>query len=214
MLAYPLLGVMGVSARRVIKKRLGQAVGQSGLARLAVLAFCFALGALFGVFLSGLSPDDPSLREYLLRYFQSSAVQGGLNIPLWTSIWDLVRWPLFVFLLGGTALGLAGVPALLAARGFLLAYAASMFTRLFGFPGMAASLTAFGVAALVSLPVLFAVSADAFGHALDRMRGARSPEWGGRAQALAPCVGLLVLAVALQRTLMSALFSAVCAKYF
>ena len=133
---------------------------------------------------------------------------------LWSSIWDLSRWPLAAFLLGSTALGAAGIPILLGARGFLLSFAAATFTRLFGLPGMAASLAAFGVSALVAVPVLFVVSADAFRQSLGRLSGERSPAWSQRVQALTPCAGLLVLAVALQQTVMPALFAAVCARLF
>ena len=105
-------------------------------------------------------------------------------------------------------------PALLALRGFLLAYSAAIFARLFGLPGVAASFAAFGVTALVAVPVLFVVSADAFRQSLGRLSGERPTSWAQRAQALSPCAGVLVLAVALQQTLMPALLAAVCTRLF
>ena len=86
--------------------------------------------------------------------------------------------------------------------------------RLFGLPGVAASLAAFGVTALVAVPVLFVVSADAFRQSLGRLSGERPTSWAQRAQALSPCAGVLVLAVALQQTLMPALLAAVCTRLF
>lgn len=183
-----------------------------GLTQLAVLAVCFGLGALGGFLFSGWSGDDPELLAYLRRYFQMAGQGGGVEPSLWSSIWDLTRWPLAAFLLGSTALGTAGIPLLLGVRGFLLAFAASTFARLFGLPGMAASLAAFGMTALVAVPVLFVVSADAFRQSLGRLSGERAPDWNVRAQALTPCAGLLVLAVALQQTVMPALLTAVCAR--
>ena len=75
-------------------------------------------------------------------------------------------------------------------------------------------LAVFGVTLLVAVPVLFVVAADAFRQSLSRLPGAPSApiHWTERIQALAPCAGLLVLAAALQQTVMPALFSAVCAR--
>lgn len=185
-----------------------------GLTQLMFLGVCFAAGALGGFAFSGWSGGDPALSNYLSRYFQMAGQGSGVEPSLWDSIWDLLRWPLAAFLLGSTALGTAGIPLLLGVRGFLLSFAVSTFARLFGLSGVAASLAAFGVSALVAVPVLFVVSADAFRQSLGRLSGERSPAWGQRAQALTPCAGLLVLAVALQQTIMPALFTAVCARLF
>lgn len=185
-----------------------------GLTQLAFLAVCFAAGALGGFFFSGWSGDDPGLLDYLRRYFEMAGQGHGSGPSLWSSVWELTRWPLAAFLLGSTALGAVGLPLLLGARGFLLSYAAATLSRLFGLPGAAVSLTAFGVAALVAVPVLFVVSADAFRQSLRRLAGERSPAWSQRVQALTPCAGLLVLAAALQQTLMPALLTAVCARLF
>lgn len=185
-----------------------------GLTQLAFLAVCFAVGVLGGFFFSGWSGDDPDLLDYLRRYFQMAGQGNGAEPSLWSSVWELTRWPLAAFLLGSTALGAAGLPLLLGVRGFLLSYAAATLSRLFGLPGAAVSLTAFGVTALVAVPVLFVVSADAFRQSLRRLAGERSPAWSQRVQALTPCAGLLVLAAALQQTLMPALLTAVCARLF
>ncbi len=128
------------------------------------------------------------------------------------TVWDLIRWPLAAFLLGMAPFGTIGVPLLMGGRGFLLAFAATTFARLFHLPGVAASLAAFGVTVVLAVPVLFVVAEDAFRHSLSRLSGAASAHWSDRAKALAPCTGLLVLAVALQQTVMPALFSAVCAR--
>lgn len=152
--------------------------------------------------------------NYLNRYFQLVGQGGWIEPSLWSSIWELARWPLAAFLLGASGFGAIGIPALLTIRGFLLAYAATVFARLFGLPGVTAAIAAFGVTALVAVPVLFVVSLDAFYQSLGRLSGERLSAWSQRAQALSPCAGLLVLAVALQQTLMPALFTAVCARLF
>lgn len=206
-------GVMRMAVRRA-GNRIGSAQAWDALTQPAVLAVCFSIGVLGGFFFSGWSGDDPELLDYLSRYFQAAGQGHGAEPSLWASVWELARWPLAAFLLGSSALGAAGIPILLGARGFLLSYAAATLARLFGLPGAAASFTAFGITALVAVPVLFVVSADAFRQSLRRLSGERSPAWRQRAQALTPCAGLLVLAAALQQTLMPALFTAVCARLF
>lgn len=199
-------------AARKMENRFRSAPAWDGLTRLAFLSICFVVGALGGFFFSGLTGENTALLDYLNRYFQMVSQGNGVDPPLWSSIWDLVRWPLAAFLLGSTAFGIVGVPILLGIRGFLLSFAAATFVRLFGLPGMAVSLAAFGVTALVAVPVLFAVSADAFRQSQGRLSGERPPTWSQRLQAFPPCAGLLVLAVALQQTVMPALLTTVCAR--
>ena len=204
---------MAVAVRRTGKRNRAE-LSWDGLTRLAVLAVCFGLGALGGFLFSALSGDSPELLDYLRLYFRSAGEDGGLDPSLAAVVWDLLRWPLAAFLLGLVPFGAIGIPLLMGARGFLLAFAATTFARLFHLPGLAAALAAFGVTVLVAVPVLFVVAEDAFRQSLSRLPGAASApaHWSERARALAPCAGLLVLAAALQRTVMPALFSAVCAR--
>lgn len=203
---------MGVAIRRAGKPR-GAAASWDGATRLAALAVCFGLGALGGFLFSAFGGGSDELTDYLRGYFQSAG-QGGAEPSLASTVWDLGRWPLAAFLLGLVPAGAVGVPLLMGARGFLLAFAATTFARLFHLAGVAAALAAFGMTLLVAVPVLFVVSADAFRQSLSRLPGAVSSpvRWVERARALTPCAGLLVLAVALQQTVMPALFSAVCAR--
>ena len=206
-------GVMCVAVRRTAK-RIRSAPSWDGLTQLAVLAFCFAAGAVGGFFLSAAVGDNSELLDYLSWYFQSAAQGIGSAPSLGAAIWDMVRWPAIVLLLGFTPVGAVGIPLVMGARGFLLCYAASTFARLFHLPGMAAALTAFGVTVLIAVPVLFVVAADSFFQSLGRLPGSGGSlvHWSQRTVVLAPCAGLLVLAVALQRVVMPALFSAVCAR--
>ena len=204
---------MAVAVRRT-GKQIRAALSWDGLTRLAVLAICFGLGALGGFLFSALSGDSAELLDYLRQYFRLAGEGGGLEPSLVAVVWDLIRWPLAAFLLGLAPVGVVGVPVLMGARGFLLAFAATTFARLFHLPGLAAALAAFGVTVLVAVPVLFAVAEDAFRQSMSRLPGAAAipARWSERVQALAPCAGLLVLAAALQQTVMPALFSAVCAR--
>ena len=201
-------------AVRRMGKQIRADFSWDGLTRLVVLSACFGLGALGGFLFSALSGDSPELLDYLWRYFRSAGEGGGLEPSLVAVIWDLIRWPLAAFLLGLAPIGIVGVPVLMGARGFLLAFAVTTFARLFHLPGLAAALAAFGVTVLVAVPVLFVVAEDAFCQSLSRLPGAASApaHWSERIRTLAPCAGLLTLAVALQQAVMPALFSAVCAR--
>lgn len=211
--SYPEFGVMGVTIRRA-EKQIRLASSWDGLTRLAVLAACFSIGAVGGFLFSAAGGENPDLFGYLQQYFYAAGQEGGMPPSLGATIWDMLRWPLAVFLLGLSPIGVAGIPLLMGGRGFLLAFAATTFVRLFHLPGMAAALAAFGVTALMAVPVLFMVGAEAFRQSLSRLPGAPAApcRWSEQAGVLAPCAGLLVLAMALQQTVMPAVFSAVCAR--
>lgn len=201
---------------RSIRKRIRVDPAWDGLASLTILCASFFLGALSGFLFSLLSGESGGLSDYLRPYFQAAGQSGGVAPSLWSVIWEQVRWPLLAVILSYSVLGTVGIPLLLAVRGFLLSFAVASFGRLFGLPGLAAALAAFGLTALLSVPVLFAVSHDSFCTALCRLPsgGSTPPSMGRRAAVLAPCMGLLALAVVLQWTAMPALLSAVCARLF
>lgn len=187
-----------------------------GPASLAVLCACFFLGLLLGFLFSALSSESIELSDYLQRYFQVAGQSGGISPSLWSVVWEQARWPLLAVVLSFTVLGVIGIPLLLTIRGFLLSFAVATFGRLFGLHGVAAALAVFGLTALLSMPVLFAVCHDSFRAALCRLPASTGalPPAGRRAVILAPCLGLLVLAIALQWTAMPVLLSAVCARLF
>lgn len=173
-------------------------------------------GALGGFFFSSFFGESGELSDYLRRYFQLMGSGSGTDPSLLSTVWEMTRWPLIAFLLGYSALGAVGLPLLLAVRGFILSFASATFAHFFGLSGLAVAAVAFGLAVLVAIPVLFVVSQDAFCQSLSRLSGAALPSgaWRDRLKSLAPCLGLLVLAVAMQQTVMPALMTAVCAHLF
>ncbi len=204
---------MGVVSRGT-RKRIGSASSWDGLTQLIIVAICFAVGSVSGFLFSVSGGENPELLDYLQQYFRLMGAENGFEPPLLDTIWDLVRWPLAAFLLGLTPVGAVGVPLIMGGRGFLLSYAATTFVRLFHLPGMVVVLAVFGVTVFLAVPTLFVVAADAFRQSLSRLPGAMSSpiHWTQRARALAPCAGLLTLAVALQQTVMPVLFSTVCTQ--
>lgn len=199
---------------RGTRKRIGSASSWDGLTQLIIVAICFAVGSVSGFLFSVSGGENPELLDYLQQYFRLMGAENGFEPPLLDTIWDLVRWPLAAFLLGLTPVGAVGVPLIMGGRGFLLSYAATTFVRLFHLPGMVVVLAVFGVTVFLAVPTLFVVAADAFRQSLNRLPGAMSSpvHWTQRARALAPCAGLLTLAVALQQTVMPVLFSTVCTQ--
>lgn len=153
-----------------MKKRFAHMTHGSEQGRLSVLlclTACFAAGVLAGCFFAGVLGAEAQrhLCAYLGDYF-AGLRDGELVAPsLFSTVWELCRWPLLVFVLGFTALGAVGVPVVFLVRGFLLSYSVSVFVRLFGVAGLAAAATVFGVCALFVLPVLFVLGADAMGSA-------------------------------------------------
>ncbi len=206
---------MSMAAGRTTE-RGGTALKWDGLTGLILLGACFLAGTLAGFGFSCLGGESAPLREYLLRCLTAAGEGNGFDPSLLSVIWEVFRWPLLVSLLGFTALGAVGIPVVLAVRGFLLSYAVTAFARLFGLEGMAAALAAFGVTALVAVPALFVAAYSAFQSALSRLShdGPPAVSWRARLSALGPCAGLLALAAALQRTVMPALLTAVCARLF
>lgn len=197
-------------------ERSGTALKWDGLTELALLGACFLAGTLAGFCFSCLGEESGPLREYLLRCLTAYGAGTGFDPSLPSVLWEVFRWPLLAAVLGLTALGAVGIPVLLAARGFVLSYAVTTFARLFGLDGLAAALAAFGVTALLAVPALFVAAHGAFRSSLGRLShdGPPAVSMSERLAALGPCAGLLVLAAALQRTVMPALLTAVCARLF
>ncbi len=203
---------------RLVRRRVEYGRKWDGLVPLLVLGLCFFLGLVFGLCFSMLRQDSGELSNYLTEYFRAVGENGSLSISIWSVIWDLVRWPLFVFLLGFTALGVVAIPALLLVRGFLLSYSVTTFVGLFGTDGLVAALAAFGITALLLIPVLFVVAFDGLRSSIARLAGGAEETaprlLRQRLTILAPCAGIIILATALQWTAMPALLSAVCARFF
>lgn len=127
------------------------------LPALVVCGTAFLLGGLVGCLLAacvdGMGSD--ALRTYL-EGFLTAAGNGMASPPaLGPMVWQVLRWPLMAVALGFTALGVVGVPVLLAARGFLLSFSIAAFVRIFGDAGRLLAFLVFGVPGCVAVPVLF-----------------------------------------------------------
>lgn len=108
------------------------------LPALITVASAFCIGGLAGMLLAAQvgGGGHDSLAAYIEGYL-AAAKSGSvvLSPGLLSVLWESVRWPLFAFLMGFTALGVLGIPTLFAVRGFLLSFAVSSFVRMFGGTG-------------------------------------------------------------------------------
>ncbi len=169
---------------------------------LAVVALSFTLGAAAGS-LCARSAETGELAASLAPYL-TAAENGTLNTALLPLAWRCVRVPLLLFALGFTALGLVGVPAVLAWQGFGLAYSVATFLRLYGLAGYYPALAMFGVTGLALLPALVILGEQSWrtaGRLLCRLRGrARGPIYTGDYWRLCGiCVLLAALYLFLER---------------
>lgn len=181
---------------------------------LIIVSVSFLLGGLAGCLLSTFvgGAGQESLRSYL-ESFLSTAQNGTIAPALAVQLWDILRWPVLALLLGFTALGVLGLPALFAVRGFLLAFSISAFVRVFGSAGCLLAFLIFGVGGGFSVPALFVLGVQGLGAArtlASRFLGeGKAPSPYGRAYFLrcGGCAAALVVCVCLERFAVPALVS-------
>lgn len=134
---------------------------------LALNSSVFALGALGGMLLAAwLSGRGVvSLQSWMDGYALSFTTEGGLRVPFGAILWDVARWPLFLWLLGYTGMGRWMIPTAFGLRGFLLAYGvAALAWGVNG--GLLLALVLFGLGNLVSLPVCFLLGVQSWKRAV------------------------------------------------
>lgn len=189
-------------------------------AALLLLAGLFLIGSMAGCVAAGLIQDSGGdLLDYVRGYL-ALAAEEGVSPHFWGILWQTVRVPFFVLVLGLTALGVVGIPVLFAARGFSLCYAVSAFYRLLGPVGLVPGFVLFGLAAFVWLPVLFGLGGQgllgSYGLLRRAMGDGRYPlgydsgfllRCGVCAAALCLCVGIEYLAVPALLQVIAGVFS-------
>lgn len=134
------------------------------------LALCcgtFALGGAVGFALAAwldLGPDG--LSGYALGFATQMKVSFG------EVFWNALRWPLFVWVLGFTAFGLWLTPVMFALRGFFLCFSVACLSGS-AQGGLLLAFALFGLDALVTLPVFFALGVEGW----TRTAGQRERLW-------------------------------------
>lgn len=201
-----------------MKKQLLNRLRGPGLEQrsaLLCLAACFVAGAVGGCFFAGALDEDSAtnLFDFFGGYFTSIENGQALHFSLLSAVWEVLRWPLVVFVLGFTVLGVVGLPVAFCVRGFLLSYAVSVLVRLYGAVGLVAALAVFGFSGFFVLPALFTLGVDAFraaGSMAGNLLGDRKTFSPGQGRLLRTgcCSLLLAMSAAFQLRLTPVLLSA------
>lgn len=145
-----------------------------------------AAGCLMSSWVGGGGSDG--LAEYIRSYLLTAQEGTGSAPSVPALLWDVFRYPAAVWALGFTALGLVGIPAVFAVRGFFLSFAISSFVRMFGGYGLMLAAVVFGIPSAFSIPVLFVLGSQgwvASRSLAERLSGGRRrtspydrPYWG------------------------------------
>lgn len=138
-----------------------------GALALVTAAVFFALGGLLGCLLAFQieSAGADALSGYLAG-FLLSAKENTLSTPEFVVIlWRHIRWPLAVFALGFTSLGVPGVPLLCGLRSFFLSFSIASFARCYGWKGLELAFYLLGVTSLISVPVFMILAVQSLSAA-------------------------------------------------
>ena len=138
-----------------------------GTPALVVTAAFFTLGGLAGCLLAFHATEigTEAMAAYLDR-FLVTAQAGGLNTPAIPELlWRSFRWLLAVFLLGFSALGILGIPALCSMRGFFLAFSIASFAQAYGRNGLSVAFLLLGLPGFLSVPAFMLSAVQSFSAA-------------------------------------------------
>ena len=148
---------------------------------LAVNTAAFVFGCLGGFFLTGWLTGRGwlTLSDWLESYATGLSIQRPTGVSFWAVLWDTIRWPLFVTLLGYTALGVWMVPTMFALRGFFLCFCVAALSGA-GQGGFWLALILLGLGGLIELPAFFLLGTHSWTQATTQKRLAALPtDWGG-----------------------------------
>lgn len=126
-----------------------------------IISAAFLLGGVAGRVIAGLIEGDSGemLSTYLTTYL-TMVGEDSVHIQFWAVLWEQLRFPLLVFVLGFTALGAVGIPVLFGVRGFLFSFCVACFFRMLGTQGWLPAFFLFGLPALLWAPALFILGAQ------------------------------------------------------
>lgn len=142
---------------------------RSHLLRLLVLALLFSAGVILGQVLSRDLREQTSgeLTRYLTDFFSVGLEADGTGRVFLSAVWIYFRYPLLVFLMGLSSVGVALIPVLTMAYGFFLSFSVCCFTAAFGGGGVLLALSVFGLRCLITLPCYFSLAIPALRKSLE-----------------------------------------------
>lgn len=188
-------------------------------AGLLISAAAFTLGSAVACVCAKYVTGDglSSLSGYVLNYVEALKAGSFVRPGFFSVMFDVLKYAALIFAVGFSFLGVAGVPIVLALRGFFLCFTISAFVIAFGYPGFAIAVAVFGLPTLITLPCLFALASRSFSSAGILLNSVRDKPSGGGRRAFdrafflnaLVCLGFLLLAVFLEYFVTPRIVSAV-----
>lgn len=180
---------------------------------IVVLFVCFLIGVICGYLWALLGYQTSDLESHLTDYF-SLAAESGIEVSPASALWNSIKWPLFVVVLGTSVVGAVAIPVVMIVRGFLLTYSTVCFSILLGYNGIVVSIVLFAITVLFELPVLFIFGCEFLHVSIARVTRSSKEGKNLNPEYLLSGVGILIVAAALHWTVVPRLFSAVCSRLF
>lgn len=178
-----------------------------------VLFLCFTVSGLVGCMFVANSGEESSasFAAYLSHYAAFLSTGIGSSPSFFSVLLEFVLFPVLIFFLGFSSLGILLIPGIFCARAFLLSYAVSAIFHVFGVYGFIVSLALFGLHILISIPVSFAVGCCAFPASIRRAfdGGSVRAYFADCISPFASCWMLILPGTVLQWAVMPSLLSAV-----
>ena len=141
--------------------------------RAGLLLLCgfFLLGLLLGRFACGAVTEEnvEQLRTYLLHYSAITRNPTDAAASFVSLLSAYYRYPVLIYLLGFTAIGVALIPAVCMAQGFFLSFSIQCFAKAFGKSGVTLALSALGVRCLFTVPCTLFFAMCAASRSLQRL---------------------------------------------
>ena len=147
-------------------------------ARLLMVCFLFALGAVLGALGHGVVTvrDDQQLRAYVLQFAQVSAGADDRVASAFSVLAVYYRYALLTVICGFLTGGLLLIPLLCMMQGFSLSFSVCCFASAMGRSGVMLALAAFGVRCLIALPCTFYLAAQAMARSYDKLQTVKQKE--------------------------------------
>ena len=120
------------------------------------LSIFFLLGSFAGCFIASYGGDEQSLISEAATFTeirQTTAVSAFISV---------FKYPLIVFIVGLSAVGVAAIPAIMFVRGFLLSFSIATLVRLYGVSGLTFAASIFWVQCLFVCPCLMFFAVQGF----------------------------------------------------
>ncbi|MCL1820260.1 MAG: hypothetical protein FWG36_06360 [Oscillospiraceae bacterium] len=124
---------------------------------LILIAVCFLAGIILGSVFAMTIANGGDL-EVFFSEMVSGAKDGVLQNSFWRVLLPNMIWPMLIILFSFSSIGLAGIPACILIKSFLISYSVSAIYRSFGVNGIWLALTSIGIPNALYIPLLVIVS--------------------------------------------------------